>query len=69
MVFANSNADGYKPDFAGFGSIFPHPLGAADGRYYTTFLTLSPFGDRMTADFAKTLIDAEDLGDDEKRDN
>ena len=67
-IFANSNEDGYKPDFAGFGSTFPHPLGAADGKYFTTFLTLSPYGDKMTADFAKTLIDAEDLGDDDVTD-
>ena len=61
-LFANEK--GYKPDFVGFGSTFPHPLGDSEGEYYTTFLTLSPFGDKMTADFAKTLIDAEDLGDD-----
>ncbi|WP_245222577.1 alkaline phosphatase family protein [Ruegeria sp. HKCCSP351] len=67
-LFANSNEGGYKPDFAGFGSTFPHPLGDVEGRYYTTFLTLSPFGDKMTADFAKTLIDAEDLGDDDVTD-
>lgn len=67
-LFANSNEDGYKPDFAGFGSTFPHPLGDASGQYYTTFLTLSPYGDRMTADFAKALIDAEDLGDDDVTD-
>lgn len=67
-LFGNDNDEGYKPDFAGFGSTFPHPLGAADGRYYTTFLTLSPFGDQMTSDFAKTLIDAEGLGDDEVTD-
>ncbi len=67
-LFANSDEEGYKPDFAGFGSTFPHPLGGTDGSYYTTFLTLSPFGDKMTADFAKTLIDAEDLGDDDVTD-
>lgn len=67
-LFGNDNAQGYKPDFAGFGSTFPHPMGAADSQYYTTFLTLSPFGDQMTADFAKTLIDSEDLGDDDVTD-
>lgn len=64
-LFGNENAQGYKPDFAGFGSTFPHPLGSADSQYFTTLLTLSPFGDRITADFAKALIDAEGLGDDE----
>lgn len=67
-LFANSNDKGYKPDFAGFGSTFPHPVGDLDGKYYTTLLTLSPFGDKLTADFAKTLIDAEDLGDDDVTD-
>lgn len=67
-LFGNDNRQGYKPDFAGFGRTFPHPPGAADGKYFTTFLTLSPFGDRMTADFAKTLIDAEGMGDDDVTD-
>jgi predicted AlkP superfamily pyrophosphatase or phosphodiesterase len=67
-IFPNSNSAGYKPDFAGFGSTFPHPLGEANGKYFTTLLTLSPFGDRITADFAKALIDAEDLGDDDVTD-
>ena len=65
-LFANEK--GYKPDFAGFGSKFPHPLGDTESGYYTTLLTLSPFGDQMTADFAKTLIDAEELGDDDVTD-
>ena len=67
-LFGNDNALGYKPDFAGFGSTFPHPLGPAGSRYFTTLLTLSPFGDQMTADFAKNLIDAEGLGDDDVTD-
>lgn len=67
-LFGNDNDAGYKPDFAGFGTTFPHPMGGAEGRYYTTLLTLSPFGDQMTADFAKTLIDAEGLGEDEVTD-
>ena len=36
--------------------------------YFTTLLTLSPAGDQITADFAKTLIDNEGLGDDEVTD-
>jgi hypothetical protein len=57
-----------ETDLAGFGTVFPHPYGSSEGRYYTTLLTLSPAGDELTLDFAKTLIDAEDLGQDEVTD-
>ena len=67
-VFGDRDDQEWEPDFAGFGRTFPHPLGTAEDKYFTTLLTLSPFGDRMTADFAKTLIDAEGLGDDEVTD-
>jgi len=50
------------PDFAGYGRKFPHPYGKADGKYYTTLLTISPVGDELTLDFAKTLIEREQLG-------
>jgi len=52
-------------DFPGFGRTFPHPWGALDDRFFTTRLTLSPAGDEITADFAKALIDAEALGQDD----
>jgi predicted AlkP superfamily pyrophosphatase or phosphodiesterase len=67
-LFGDRDDQPWEPDFAGFGRIFPHPLGTVEDKYFTTLLTLSPFGDRMTADFAKTLIDAEDLGDDDVTD-
>ena len=35
------------------------------GKYFTTRLTLSPAGDDLTLAFAKTLIDAEQIGQDE----
>lgn len=49
-------------DFAGYGRKFPHLYGKADGKYYTTLLTISPVGDELTLDFAKTLIEREQLG-------
>jgi predicted AlkP superfamily pyrophosphatase or phosphodiesterase len=58
----------WEPDFAGFGRTFPHPFSVKQDPYFTTKLTLSPAGDQITADFAKTLIDAEGLGDDEVTD-
>ena len=45
--------------------MFPHEYGPADNPYFTTFLTLSPAGDALTVDFAKTLIDVEQVGADE----
>ena len=39
--------------------------GTADDKYFTTKLTLSPAGDELTLDFAKTLLDKEQLGRDE----
>lgn len=54
----------WETDFPGFGRTFPHPFGAPDSKYYTTFLTLSPAGDELTASFAKTLIDNEAIGED-----
>ena len=55
----------YKTDLKGFGRSFPHSFGRLpDGLYYTQVL-LSPHGDRLTADFAKALVAAEELGADE----
>lgn len=64
-MFGENDDQEWESDFAGFGRTFPHPLGAPEDKYFTTLLTLSPPGDRITADFAKTLIHAEGLGDDE----
>ena len=64
-LFGDRDDQKWEPDFAGFGRTFPHPFGSSENQYFTTFLTLSPAGDQITADFAKTLIDREGLGDDE----
>ena len=45
--------------------MFPHPYGKSDSKYYTTLLTISPAGDELTLDFAKTLLVEEKLGEDE----
>jgi predicted AlkP superfamily pyrophosphatase or phosphodiesterase len=55
----------YETDIAGFGRTFPHPYGEVADKYFTTKLTLSPAGDALTLDFAKTLLDKEQLGQDE----
>jgi len=63
-LFGDSDDRAYETDFPGYGRTFPHPYGAADDKYFTTRLTLSPAGDELTLAFAKALIDAEQLGQD-----
>ncbi len=67
-LFGGRDDQDWEPDFAGFGRTFPHPFTTSEDKYFTTFLTVSPAGDQITADFAKTLIDREGLGDDEVTD-
>ncbi len=47
---------------------FPHAIGSASPApgigYYRDFLNATPFGDAYLADFARALIEAEDLGQD-----
>jgi len=54
----------WEISFGSFGRVFPHPYGPADGKYFTTLLTLSPAGDELALSFAKSLISAEGLGQD-----
>jgi predicted AlkP superfamily pyrophosphatase or phosphodiesterase len=53
---------------ANFGRVLPYPYGPADGKYFTTLLTLSPAGDELTLDFAKALIENEAVGADDVTD-
>jgi len=64
-LFGDADDRPWETDLAGFGRTFPHPFGTADGKYFTTLLTLSPAGDQLTLDFAKTLIANEQLGKDD----
>ncbi|MCL1145409.1 alkaline phosphatase family protein [Shewanella sp. 10N.261.52.F9] len=64
-LFANNDDQDWEVAFPGFGRTFPHQYGAGDGKYFTTFLTLSPAGDQLTANFAKLLIENEAIGQDE----
>jgi predicted AlkP superfamily pyrophosphatase or phosphodiesterase len=61
-LFGAADDRPWETDFAGYGRVFPHPFGKADSKYYTTLLTISPVGDELTLDFAKTLIESEQLG-------
>ncbi len=64
-LFGDADDRAYEIDFPGFGRTFPHPYGKAGDKYLTTRLTLSPAGDALTLDFAKTLLVQERLGQDE----
>ncbi len=63
-LFGDSDDRAWEIDLAGFGRVFPHPYGKGDSKYYTTLLTISPAGDELTLDFAKTLLVKEKLGED-----
>ena len=67
-LFGAADDQPWETDFPGWGRTFPHAYGPADGKYYTTLLTLSPAGDEITLDFTKALMAAEDIGTDEVTD-
>jgi predicted AlkP superfamily pyrophosphatase or phosphodiesterase len=48
--------------FPGFGENFPHQTGAANTKNYYKFLSMTPFADELTADFAIKLLENESLG-------
>ncbi len=50
----------FEAAFPGLGRTFPHDFG--DDKYLYLRLSLSPMGDELTLDFAKTLIEAESVG-------
>ena len=64
-LFGDSDDREWETDLAGFGRVFPHSYGKGDGKYFTTLLTISPAGDELTLDFAKTLMLAEQIGGDD----
>ncbi len=55
----------YETDLKGYGRTFPHPFGKADSKLFPTLLFVSPVGDQLTNDFAKSLIENEGLGQDD----
>lgn len=64
-LFGAADDRAWETDMGGFGRTFPHAYGPADGAGFSSFLTNSPAGDDLTADFAKALIENEGLGQDE----
>jgi hypothetical protein len=67
-LFGMADDRPYETALPGYGRTFPHPFGNREGKYFTTLLTISPAGDELTLDFAKALIQNEDLGRDDKPD-
>jgi len=55
----------YEADLKGYGRVFPHPFGGINDKLFPTRLLVSPAGDQLLLDFAKSLISAEQLGQDD----
>ena len=64
-LFGEHDDRPYETELPGYGRVFPHPYGEKDSPLYYTLLTLSPAGDELTMEFAKTLIEQEALGQDD----
>jgi hypothetical protein len=60
-VFGKNDDRPFEVDMFGLGTTFPHPV-KGDSKYFYASLIATPFGDEITADFAKTLIKEEKLG-------
>ncbi len=67
-LFAETDDREWETDVAGFGRVFPHEYGDGTSRYFTTWLTLSPAGDKLVLDFAKRALIEEHLGQDDVTD-
>jgi predicted AlkP superfamily pyrophosphatase or phosphodiesterase len=61
-LYGDKDDQPWEIAFGGYGRVFPHPYGPGDGKYFTTLLTFSPAGDELTLDFAKQLIENENIG-------
>jgi len=61
-LFGGSDDRAWETDVGGFGRTFPHAYGDGSSPYFTTLLTLSPAGDELVLDFAKTALVGEQLG-------
>ena len=62
--FGDSDDRAWETDVGGFGRTFPHSFGDGTSKYFTTWLTLSPPGDKLVLDFAKQALVEEQLGQD-----
>lgn len=67
-IFRDRDDQEWETTMLPFGRVFPHSYGSAEGKGFTTFLTLSPAGDELVLDFAKAVVENEDIGGDEVTD-
>jgi predicted AlkP superfamily pyrophosphatase or phosphodiesterase len=66
-LFGEDDDRPFEVDMFGLGTTFPHPI-KGDSKYFYASLIGTPFGDELTADFAKTLIKEEKLGQGQQTD-
>jgi len=66
-VFGKNDDRPFEIDIFDLGTTFPHEMKGNSKKFYAS-LMVTPFGDELTADFAKTLIKAEKLGKREQTD-
>jgi predicted AlkP superfamily pyrophosphatase or phosphodiesterase len=64
-VYRDADDRPYETELPGYGRVFPHPFGTKESKLFYTLLTLSPVGDDLTLEFAKSLIVNEKLGQDD----
>ena len=64
-LFADQDDRAYEVDLKGYGKVFPHAFGPTEHPLFHTRVLVSPYGDRILADFAKNLMEAENIGQDE----
>jgi len=61
-LLAHQDDRPYETDLRGYGRVFPHRFGGVDDKLLYTKIVASPYGDQLTADFAKQLVVSEQLG-------
>jgi predicted AlkP superfamily pyrophosphatase or phosphodiesterase len=64
-LFGDRDDQEWESALGSYGRTFPHEFTTPENPYFSTFLTISPAGDQITTDLAKTVIAEEGLGDDE----
>ena len=52
----------FEADFDALGRTFPHALGDGSSKFFSTVVSVTPMGDQLSLDFAKTLIENERVG-------
>ncbi len=63
-LYGDKDDQSFEVALPGFGKTFPHPYGDGTNHSFYRLLTVSPAGDEILLDFARTLIEQENLGQD-----